>query len=143
MPASIMLPSRQPTLDPRPLNQDANQPIRCAARYVCHGVACRLGLAQGHVRSMQVCEDSPQPAFCKAVGGERANGWPAQSRAEVRAQHGMVVTSQPLAAQAGLQTSMRGGIAIDAAVTTATILFLWRPTGVVQIGWGETVTRAE
>ena len=51
----------------------------------------------------KTCESTPQPAFCSAVRGARAEGWPAQSRSEVMAQHGMVATSQPLAAQAGLQ----------------------------------------
>jgi gamma-glutamyltranspeptidase/glutathione hydrolase len=64
------------------------------------------------------------------VRGERAEGWSMQSRAEVMAQHGMVVTSQPLAAQAGLQTLMRGGNAIDAAVTTAAMLSLMEPMNV-------------
>jgi hypothetical protein len=40
---------------------------------------------------------------CDAVRGDRADGWRAQSRAEVMAPHAMVTTSQPLAAQAGLQ----------------------------------------
>ena len=55
-----------------------------------------------------------------------------QSRAEVMAPHGMVTTSQPLAAQAGLQIMRDGGNAIDAAVATAAMLNLVEPnsTGV-------------
>src|SRR5689334_5537834 len=49
------------------------------------------------------CTSKPAPAFCHAVRGVRATGWPAQTRSEVMAANGMVVTSQPLAAQAGLQ----------------------------------------
>jgi gamma-glutamyltranspeptidase/glutathione hydrolase len=74
-----------------------------------------------------VCGSEPQAAFCSAVRGARSEGWPAQSRSEVMAQHGMVVTSQPLAAQAGLQVLMRGGNAIDAAVATAAVLNLVEP----------------
>jgi gamma-glutamyltranspeptidase/glutathione hydrolase len=43
------------------------------------------------------------------------------------AQHGMVVTSQPLAAEAGLQTLKSGGNAIDAAVATAAVLNVVEP----------------
>jgi gamma-glutamyltranspeptidase/glutathione hydrolase len=43
------------------------------------------------------------------------------------AQHGMVVTSQPLAAQAGLQILRSGGNAIDAAVATAAVPNLVEP----------------
>jgi gamma-glutamyltranspeptidase / glutathione hydrolase len=77
--------------------------------------------------TMATCETTPQPAFCSAVRGVRTEGWPAQTRSEVMAQHGMVVTSQPLAAQAGLQILQHGGNAIDAAVATAAMLNLTEP----------------
>jgi len=73
------------------------------------------------------CDSVPAPAFCKAVRGVRSEGWPAQSRSEVMAQHGMVVSSQPLAAQAGLQVLLRGGNAIDASVAAAAVLNLVEP----------------
>jgi gamma-glutamyltranspeptidase/glutathione hydrolase len=82
---------------------------------------------------MQTCESNPQPAFCRAVRGVRTEGWPAQSRSEVMAQHGMVVTSQPLAAQAGLQILQHGGNAIDAAVATAAMLNVTEP---MMVGMG-------
>jgi gamma-glutamyltranspeptidase / glutathione hydrolase len=79
------------------------------------------------------CSSTPEPAFCGAVRGARAEGWPAQSRSEVMAQHGMVVTSQPLAAEAGLQILKQGGNAIDAAVATAAVLNLVEP---MMVGLG-------
>jgi gamma-glutamyltranspeptidase/glutathione hydrolase len=79
------------------------------------------------------CGSEPPPAYCSAVRGVRAEGWPGQSRSEVMAQHGMVVTSQPLAAQAGLQVLKRGGNAIDASVATAAVLNLMEP---MMVGMG-------
>ena len=73
------------------------------------------------------CRSKPAPAFCQALRGVRASGWPAQTRSEVMAANGMVVTSQPLAGQAGLQVLMRGGNAIDAAVATAAVLSITEP----------------
>src|ERR1700737_1257955 len=70
---------------------------------------------------LSTCADRDVPA-CGAVPGDRAEGWRGQSRAEVMAPHAMVTTSQPLAAQAGLQIMRRGGNAIDAAVATAAVL---------------------
>ena len=43
------------------------------------------------------------------------------------ARNGMVATSQPLAAQAGLDALRRGGKAFDAAVTTAAVLSVVEP----------------
>src|ERR1700723_4534483 len=79
------------------------------------------------------CTIEPRAPFCSAVRGVRAEGWPAQTRSEVMAQHGMVVASQPLAAQAGLQILQHGGNAIDAAVATAAVLNLMEP---MMVGMG-------
>ncbi len=74
-----------------------------------------------------VCDVAAPAPFCQAVRGDRSEGWRAQSRSEVIAQHGMVAASQPLAAQAGLQVLMQGGNAIDAAVATAAVLNVAEP----------------
>jgi gamma-glutamyltranspeptidase/glutathione hydrolase len=76
---------------------------------------------------LSTCAGQGNAPACAAVPGDRAEGWRGQSRAEVMAPHGMVTTSQPLAAQAGLQVMQRGGNAIDAAVAAAAVLNLVEP----------------
>jgi gamma-glutamyltranspeptidase / glutathione hydrolase len=83
--------------------------------------------------STTVCEKgAANPPACNPADpvGDRAEGWLGQHRSEVMARNGIVTTSQPLAAQAGLEVLKQGGNAIDAAVATAAVLGLVEPMNV-------------
>src|SRR5258708_27400370 len=84
--------------------------------------------------STATCNATVKPPFCSGLRGDRAEGWLQQSRSEVMARHGMVVTSQPLAAQAGVRNLTHGGKPHDAAVAPSALLSLARPSVVAPPG---------
>lgn len=65
---------------------------------------------------------------CQAGGGyDREYGQSKQSRSTAVSKHGMVATSQPLAAQVGLDVLKSGGNAVDAAIAVNAMLGVVEP----------------
>ena len=63
----------------------------------------------------------------KFAGHDRPESNPRQTRSVIIARHGIVATSQPLAAQAGLDVLKAGGTAADAAVAANAVIGLTEP----------------
>ena len=61
--------------------------------------------------------------------GDRLTGPPDGTRSVVYGTHGMVATSQPLAAQVGIDILKAGGSVVDAAIAVNATLGLMEPTG--------------
>jgi gamma-glutamyltranspeptidase / glutathione hydrolase len=92
-------------------------------------VMCLIGVFQGEPGLMSspdrvMAEDAGRVAI---AGYDRPAPNPAQSRSVVIAGRGIVATSQPLAAQAGLDILKSGGNAIDAAIAANAVIGLTEP----------------
>ncbi len=119
----------------RKLRSRLSRALAVLAAVSALGVAATSGSASELASSTcSNAKDAQNSPFCKAVRGDRAEGWMAQGRSETMARNGMVTTSQPLAAEAGLEILRSGGNAVDAAVATAAVLNLVEPMNVGLAG---------
>jgi gamma-glutamyltranspeptidase/glutathione hydrolase len=86
-----------------------------------------LGLAFAMMTRLATLDAFDDPADLHAAGYDRPGRNIHQSRSVVTAQHGIVATSQPLAAQAGLDILKQGGNAVDAAIAANAVIGLTEP----------------
>jgi len=70
---------------------------------------------------------NPTDTLPGVTRGTRPAGWIDQTRSEILARNGVVATSEPQAAQAGLKILQDGGNAVDAAVATMAMIALQEP----------------
>src|SRR5262245_21648900 len=117
-----------------PMRTSSLRVICALAIAAASGSASHIVAQSPAASPIQSCDAKPAPAWCAAVTGDRSEGWKSQHRSEVMARNGMVATSQPLAAQAGLEILKKGGNAIDAAVATSAMLSLVEPMNVGPAG---------
>ncbi|ARW15749.1 gamma-glutamyltransferase [Komagataeibacter europaeus] len=89
-------------------------------------LAC-TALLPGHGHAASVTQAKQAAVPFNPLRGDRGYGWTGQTRSEVLGTHGMVATSQPLAADVGLDILKRGGNAFDAVIATAAAINVVEP----------------